>query len=198
MPKLDRKILPSFTGDDIRKLLDVCEHSQNPERDRAIILALLDSGRRAAELCGVDVGDVDMTTGGVHIRQGKGRKDRVTRDFSHRARKALLRYFLARGDVQQSEPLFVSENDGGRMTPNGLLLLMRRIGNRAGVHAHPHKFRRTCTVTLYRAGVQLADIALLLGHSDLETLKGYLDLQAQDGLQAHEKAGPVETLLGKK
>ena len=52
----------------MRKLLDACEHSQNPERDRAIILALLDSGARAAELCGVDVGDVDMTTGGVHIR----------------------------------------------------------------------------------------------------------------------------------
>jgi site-specific recombinase XerD len=197
MPKLDRKILPSFTGDDVRKLLDACEHSQNPERDKAILLALLDSGARAAELCGVDVGDVDMTTGGVHIRQGKGRKDRVTR-VGHRARKALLRYFLERGDVQSDEPLFVSENDGGRMTPNGLLQLLRRIGTRAGVHCHPHKFRRTCAVTLYRAGVQLADIALLLGHSDLETLKGYLDLQAQDGLQAHERAGPVETLLGKK
>ena len=95
-----------------------------------------------------------------------------------------------------NEPLFLSENDGGRMTPNGLLQLLRRIGNRAAVHCHPHKFRRTCAVTLYRAGMQLADIALLLGHSDLETLKGYLDLQAQDGLQAHEKAGPVETLLG--
>ena len=57
MPKLDRKILPSFTGNDVRKLLEACAHSQNPERDRAIILALLDSG----------------VLGGGTVRLGRGR-----------------------------------------------------------------------------------------------------------------------------
>lgn len=197
MPKLDRAILPSFTADELRALLDACQHSQNQERDAAILLVLLDSGVRASELCHLNIGDVDMHTGAVHVRQGKGRKDRITR-IGHQTKKALLRYFLRRGAVQPNEPLFLSENDGKQMTPNGLLLLLRRIGGRAGVHAHPHKFRRTCAVTLHRAGVRLTDIALLLGHSDLETLKLYLDLHAQDGLQAHELAGPVDTLLSKK
>lgn len=197
MPRVDRKILPSFTPAELRALLDACQHSQNPERDAAIIMVLLDSGVRAAEFCALNVSDVDMTTGGVHVRQGKGRKDRVTR-VGNLARKALLKYFLGRARSQPHEPLFVSETTGARLTGNGLLLLLRRIGARAGVHAHPHKFRRTCAVTLHRAGVRLTDIALLLGHSDLETLRLYLDLHAQDGLAAHELAGPVDSLLSKK
>jgi integrase/recombinase XerD len=197
MPKLDRQILPSFSPEDLRKLLDACQHSHNPERDTAIVLVLLDSGVRAAEFCNLDVGDVDMTTGGVHVRQGKGRKDRVTR-IGQRTRKALLRYFQERDDVQAHAPLFVAVTDGARLTPNGLLLLLRRLGARAGVHAHPHKFRRSCAVMLYRAGSQLTDIALLLGHTDLETLRLYLDLHAQDGLQAHERSGPVDSMMGGK
>src|SRR5262245_46126940 len=62
-PKLERKILPAFIPDDVKRLLDKC---RSP-REKAIILVLLDSGVRAGELCRLDVSDVDMTQGTVRV-----------------------------------------------------------------------------------------------------------------------------------
>jgi integrase len=88
-------------------------------------------------------------------------------------------------------------NSGATTADTGLLETLTPA-RAPDVHAHPHKFRRSCAVMLYRAGSQLTDIALLLGHTDLETLRLYLDLHAQDGLQAHERSGPVDSMMGKK
>ena len=58
------------------------------DRDRAIVLTLLDSGVRASELLALDVGDLDTLTGALRVRLGKGRKQRVA-FVGTRTRKAL-------------------------------------------------------------------------------------------------------------
>lgn len=188
MPKVGRHILPAFTPDAIRKLLGACTTA----RDRAMILCLLDSGCRAAEFVALNIGDVNMRSGAVFVRSGKGDKDRVTR-IGERSRKALATYFAERPGVGPREPLFVSFNTGARLTDDGLGLFCRRLGRRAGVlPCGPHEFRRTCALTLHRSGARLTEIAGLLGHSDLATLQRYLDLQAADFADAHERHGPVD------
>jgi site-specific recombinase XerD len=74
MPDLPEDILPAFTKEEVKKLLDAVDN----DRDRAIILFLLDTGVRASEFCRLTVGDLDLNTGTVMVRGGKGDKDRTT------------------------------------------------------------------------------------------------------------------------
>jgi len=198
MPRLDKPVLPPFTPDEARAILNVCADAQDPARDTALVLLLLDTGCRAAELCALTVGDVDTATGAVTIRAGKGAKDR-TAYIGAKARRALLRYLYTRPAAAKSDPLFPSHHDGAALTRNGLLQFCHRLGDRAGVtDCHPHKFRRTCAIESLRAGMDLLRLAAMLGHEDLKTLRGYLKFVQADLQAAHKAHGAVERLLSDK
>ena len=70
MPKLPNDPLPPFTAKDVQALLHTCAN----DRDKALVLTLLDSGVRASECCELNVSDLDMKTGALTVRLGKGRK----------------------------------------------------------------------------------------------------------------------------
>lgn len=74
MPILAKKILPALTSDEVDAILDACVI----QRDKTIVLFLLDSGARATEAVTLNVGDVNLKTGAVTVRQGKQQKDRTT------------------------------------------------------------------------------------------------------------------------
>ena len=97
------------------------------ERDRAIFLFLLDTGARAREACNMNIKDVDLSTGAVMIRYGKG--DRTRRVFiGCTTRRAMRAYLRLRHD--SSPALFVSK-DEQRLTYDGLRLLLERRAKRA-------------------------------------------------------------------
>jgi site-specific recombinase XerD len=190
MPRIARKVLPALTPEEVKHMLAAAPN----DRDRAIILCLLDTGCRASEFCALTVGDVDMKSGMVQIRQGKGNKDRVTR-LGAKSRKALLRYLRSRIDARAPDLLFLTET-GRALNPNSLWLVLKRIGRVAGVEeCSPHAFRRSFALWSYRQGMALTDIQMLLGHSDLSVIRQYLDLQGRDMELAHRRFGPVDALL---
>ncbi len=191
MPRLPKSILPAFAPEDVRRLLAVCE----TPRDTAIVLCLLDTGLRAGEFVALNVGDMDVKTGAVQVRRGKGGKGRVA-FLGAKARKALLRYIMARGEVKADDPLWLSCNTGERLTHHGLRLLLRRLGKRAGVeHCTPHTFRRTFALWSLRAGMNVYALQQIMGHSDLTILRRYLALVEQDLEEAHRKHGAVDNML---
>jgi integrase/recombinase XerD len=191
MPRLDKEILPAFAPEDVKRLLDACL----TERDKALVLCLLDTGCRASEFVNLNIADVDRKTGTVSVRQGKGRKDRVA-FLGAKARKALLKYLMSRQEAASDEPLFPSSVTGERLTTNGLLLLCRRLGKRAGVeHCHPHTFRRTFALWSLRAGMNIYALQQIMGHSDLTVLRRYLALVEADLADAHRKHGAVDNML---
>jgi len=71
MPRLEKKRLPVLTTDELRQVLKACK-----PRDKAIVLFMVDSGLRRGEVCSLNWQDIDMTSGLVKVRQGKGKKDR--------------------------------------------------------------------------------------------------------------------------
>lgn len=194
-PKVPKKVLPALTKDDAKKLLDVCDC----DRDKALLLFMLDTGARRAETVAVNVGDVDTRTGAVTIAQGKGQKGRVVY-LGVQSRRALTRYLLDRNDGPDA-PLWTSQKhgcDGERLTSWGVTLILKRLGERAGVHVHPHMLRRTFAIWSLRAGMDVARLAALLGHSDLATVRKYLAIEGADLADAHAQHGAVDTLLSKK
>jgi len=190
MPRLPKEIKPAFAPEDVRRLLDACE----TRRDTAIVLCLLDSGARAAEFCALTYGSINLTTGAVIIRQGKGRKDRVA-FLGSKAGKALTRYLMERKGLIPNSPLWLSER-GGSLTTWGLSQLLQRLGKKAGVeHCSAHTFRRTCALWSLRAGMSIYHLQSMLGHSDLSVLRRYLALVEGDLEEAHKKHGAVDNLL---
>lgn len=196
MPKLNQEILPAFSPEDVRKLLAAAHDA----REKAILLFLLDSGCRLSEFLALNVGDVDVRTGAVRIRLGKGRKDRVA-FLGAKARKALAKYLLWRGAPNDDEPFWLlkspeRELTTERLTRWALRAILDRLARETGVeHCHPHTFRRTFALWSLRAGMNIYALQQIMGHSDLSMLRRYLALVEEDLQEAHRKHGAVDNML---
>lgn len=194
IPKVDKKILPAFTEDDVQKILRACES----ERDEAIVLFLLDTGLRATELINLNAGDIETKTGAVYVRLGKGRKDRTVY-VGARPLKQLLRYRPDFHKLSESAHVWRNEWTGERLTDSGLRQLLERVGERASVkHCSPHTFRRTFALWSLRNGMSIYHLQRLMGHADISVLRQYLDLVQADLQVAHEQYGVVDNLLSGK
>lgn len=189
-PKTSKDVLPNFSREDARRLLAACDN----ERETALILFLFDTGARVSEVVAVNVGDVDTATGAVLIRHGKGRKARTVY-LGAKTRKAMLKYHIASNRPSAKTPLWRSLNTDERLSKNGLHQIVARIGNRAGIHASCHMFRRTFALWSLRAGMDIYSLAALMGHGDIDTLKRYLKLVDADAKAAHQRFGAVDSNL---
>ena len=140
-------------------------------KERAMIEVLLSSGVRVSELVGLDVADIDFNNKAVHIRHGKGDKERCTY-INDLALNYLVKYLL---DAQITVgPLFQNKS-GKRYTTAGIRFILNQIASRANVqNVHPHRFRRTFATTLATRGMDIQDIQTLMGHIDINTTMVYV------------------------
>jgi len=192
-PKLPQKPLDPLSMDTLKALLATCERRTfHGDRDRAALLCLLDSGCRASEFAALELADVNLATGTVIVRHGKGGKARAT-FLGAKSRRALLAYLRHRG--REPGPLWQSQR-GARLTAHGFLQMVRRRAKRAGTKPPSlHSFRRAFALQALRNGCDLLSLQRLLGHSDMSVLRRYLAQTTEDLQQAHKKAGPVDNLL---
>jgi site-specific recombinase XerD len=189
-PRLSIEPLDPVGMDTIKALLNTCKRSAFYDlRDKAIILALMDTGARASELIAMNLEDVEIS-GAVLIRKGKGGKPRSV-FFGKKTRKALRAYLRKRTD--ENIALWVT-NAGERLTYWGLRQIMRRRAERAGIEEPGlHSFRRFFALECLRSGkMSIYELQHLMGHADLQVLRRYLAITEQDTEQAHRRAGSVD------
>lgn len=191
-PKLPQEILEPVSTDDVHALLSTCVRGFLGDRDRAVLLCLLDSGLRAGEFCALDVADVDLSSGRLVVRCGKGGKGRVT-FLGATARRALNRYLRYRRGSENAA-LWVTM-EGKRLCYCSLRSLLRNRAGRAGI-AEPtlHSFRRAFALSCLRNGMDVISLQRLLGHADLSVLRRYLKQTEGDLAEAHRRASPVDNL----
>lgn len=207
LPHPKAPVVEPFTREEIEALLNACERTRTwknrqltsncrstADRDRAIILLLLDTGLRASELCGIKFGDINMTANSIKVL-GKGQKERLVY-FGKRTSKALWKLLTPRlKDAQPEDPVFVvgPEDDPRPLTRDVLRRLLARLGERAGVaNVHPHRFRHTFAITYLRNQGDLFTLQDLLGHSDMAMVKRYARIAQTDCARVHQKASPVD------
>ena len=194
-PRVPEELLAPVSLKLVRAMLEVCgRKTELGCRDRAIIIALLDTGARAGEMLALDVGDVDLNNGTVVIRCGKGRKPRVA-FLGARSLRVLMRYLRLRGRRETDAPLWATL-EGKRLTYTGLRDIVRRRAKEAGVPAPTlHAFRRAFAIYSLRNGVDVYSLQRLMGHTSLQVLRRYLKQTEGDLQEAHRKTGPVDNLL---
>lgn len=187
--RLPRKLVATLTEEQVQALLaQGSPRTFAGTRLRALVLALVDCGLRASELCGLDLGDVDWNAGTLKV-MGKGAKERAV-PFGEATRQALLAYLAKRGDVPRQPALFVTCYRE-RLTRHELHRVLKEAGERAGIPGlHPHQLRHTCAVMYLRNGGDAFTLQRLLGHSSLEMTRRYCELAQGDLVARHRQASP--------
>jgi len=156
-------------------------------RDLALLAVMLGAGQRAAEAVGLDIGDVlaDQEGGAaLHVRQGKGRKDRIVPIQGDVAR-AIRAYLAATGRrLGQDGPLFRAHDRAATKLPRGRLTtraagyVVERCTTAAGIDAKqisPHSLRHTFAIRSLRSRHDVIAVQKLLGHASVATTQRYLD-----------------------
>jgi site-specific recombinase XerD len=165
--KYTKKVRHPFSSVEIDALRSTCKNS----KERAILELLLSSGMRVSELTGLNVNDIDLDNMVIHIRHGKGDKERITY-MSDVAKVYLLRYLSERN--VQGEKVFYNKKFQP-LNNGGVRHILKTLGERAGVeHVHPHRFRRTFATGMASRGMDIQDIKTLLGHVKLDTTLEYI------------------------
>ena len=174
VPKVEKE---TYSEVEMSKLMAACRTL----REKAIISFLASTGCRVSEMVELNRNQVDLKNQEVVVH-GKGNKERVVY-FDSVTANLLERYLKRRKD--KDEALFVGQGicdkTPKRLQPNGVRVLLKKIGKRAGVqHVHPHKFRRTKATELARHGMPIQTVSHLLGHEKIETTMEYVMQKPED------------------
>lgn len=143
-------------------------------RDRTLLDVAYSCGLRLKELLGLQVPDIDSARMVLHVRHGKGQKERLV-PLSARLLDVL------RGYWKQYRPatwLFAGAKPGTALSGGAVQRLCQRTAKRAGLtkRIHPHILRHSFATHLLEAGVDLLSVQALLGHSHFNTTAKYLHI----------------------
>ena len=178
--KYTEKVKLPFTDVEIDAIRSVC---YDPKR-RAILEILLASNIRVGELCALKKEDVDLVALKVHVKHGKGKKERITY-ITELAKKYLVAYLSERKD--DSDYLFVNRY-GKKISCNGVEYLLKTLEKPSGVgNIHPHRFRRTFATDAAQSGMDLQDIQRLMGHSNINTTMEYVYMSDEKTEASYKK-----------
>jgi integrase/recombinase XerD len=188
-PKVPKIQLQPVKIATIQAMLDTCDNSFTGRRDKALILCLLDTGVRAAELCAMNIEDLDRVYGSIVIPKGKGRKPRTV-FLGKKSRRALRAFLRTRKD---NMPALWITTSKARLTYGGLREIIRRRAKRVNVPIPGlHDFRRAFALQCLRNGVDIYSLQKLMGHADLQVLQRYLAQTTEDIQAAHKNGSPVD------
>lgn len=175
-----RKVIKKpYSAVDLEKLRAACTDI----RDLALVDFLYSTGCRVSEVSRLDITDVDLDSGECTVI-GKGNKERIVY-LTDVAAMHLKSYLDQRKDVGNA--LFTGKGTS-RMGKNGIEAMLRRLGRVAGVeNVHPHRYRRTLATNLLDRGMNIQDVATILGHADLKTTQIYCYISQQNVKSAYRK-----------
>ena len=188
-------VLRTAQADELMELAAVASDDEDPVhvRNRAMLELLYASGMRVGELCGLDVDDVDLTTGTATVL-GKGDKQRVV-PFGAPAAEA-VRHWLA-----AARPALVTAESGAalflgrrgrrvdqRQVRSSLQALLVHLPDTP--HLGPHGLRHSAATHLLEGGADLRTVQELLGHASLATTQIYTHVSVDRLRAAYQQAHP--------
>ena len=189
-PKKTLHLPTILSQEEVARLIDAAR----PPFHRTLLMALYATGLRRAELARLKVSDVDSKRMVIHVRGGKGRKDRDVM-LSPKLLEALREHW--RGlQRKPSAWLFPGNRWHTGDTPIDTKVVWnacKEAAQRAGLQkdVHPHTLRHCFATHLLEAGADLRMIQILLGHHDLKETTIYLHLSQR---HLHATASPLDSL----
>ncbi len=181
-PRRPERLPRYLTEEETHRLFDAVRDSP---RDSAIVHVLAFGGLRVGELCHLSIDDLEFERNVLHVRSGKGDKDREV-VLEERTRAAIDRYITERTLSGIQSPFLFPV---GSVTVERIV---RRAAQRAGIprRVTPHVLRHTLATALLSRGCDIRFIQKLLGHASVATTQIYTHVDTQALRDAYQRAKP--------
>jgi integrase/recombinase XerC len=194
-PRSGRHLPRVLRVDQVVRLLEAPEAATPVGQcDRALLELLYASAARVAEVCGLDVGDLDLPQRQVRL-DGKGGHQRIV-PVGAPAVTALHIYLdvarprLVASDTAVSDAVFLGVR-GGRLGTRDARSVVERAALAAGVgHVTPHTLRHSAATHLLEGGADVRQVQEVLGHRSLATTQRYTHLSRGRLREVHAAAHP--------
>ena len=174
-PKREKSLPLVLSVEEVDRLIEAADTPYH----RTLLMTAYGTGARRAEIVNLQIADIDKATKRIHIREGKGGKDREV-PLSPILYEELRQHYR-RLACKPKVWLF----PGGRyhtsddpISDKVVWHACRNAAERAGIRKpiHPHTLRHCFATHLYDAGTDLCTIQELLGHYDLKETARYIHL----------------------
>jgi site-specific recombinase XerD len=185
-----RRLPTVLSPEELRRLFDVARDVKH----KALLMTLYGAGLRISEALTLTPADIDSRRMLIHVRLGKGNKDRMVK-LSPQLLAVLRDYWRLR---RPKNWLFPRTSDPDRAMEDGTAYrAVVRAARRAGItkRVSPHTLRHSYATHLLDAGTDLRTIQLLLGHRNLKTTALYMHVSQA---KLHAAASPLDQLYARE
>lgn len=160
-----------------------------PLRHRPLFSVLYSAGLRLSEATALSIGDIDSRRMVLHVRAGKGNRERIV-PLSPRLLETLRQYWR---DYRPEHYLFPGQSAGTRIGDSAVQTAIRDAAHRAGIRKRvtPHTLRHSYATGLLEAGVDLLTIGQLMGHKSFSSTLIYLHVRRP---HLHSAPSPLDWL----
>ena len=172
-PRVARTLPDILSGREVEALLDAV----GVPGIRAAVMTAYGAGLRIAEVCALAVGDIDSRRMLLHIRTGKGQRDRFVM-LADRLLVTLREYWCA---VRPTGPALFVGATGEPLRADAVRRALHQAARRCGLHKKvtPHVLRHSFATHLLEVGTDIRVIQVLLGHRSIRTTAGYAQVSAR-------------------
>ncbi len=206
IPSLPRGLPKALSVAQVASLMDaVVGDDPAARRDRAVVELLYGTGCRISEAGSLSLSDVDLRGGLVRVT-GKGARERIV-PLGRCAAEALERWLApeGRGALEpdrwarrgDAEAVFLNQR-GGRLSRQGLWLVVRRHGDAAGIGSllTPHVLRHSCATHMLDGGADIRFVQEMLGHASISTTQIYTRVSTERLRAVYRAAHPRAVAVG--
>jgi len=195
--RTDRPLITFLTRSEIEAILESTDRKTwLGSRDHALLLTMYNTGARASELSNLKCGQVSFASPTMIQLHGKGRKDRSVPLWPQTSRVLQQWFRILEADDNalafpstRSTPLSADALD--QLLQRAVKKALPKCPDLAHKRITPHVIRHTTALHLLQSGVDIAVIALWLGHESIETTHGYVEADLEMKQRALDRMTPV-------
>jgi site-specific recombinase XerD len=165
-PRREEHLPVVLSQDEVRRLFTVCKYPKH----RAILFLFYSTGMREGELINLKITDIDSDRMVIHIRQGKGNKDRLV-PLSEKTLDALRKYY--KKDCPTNYLFNGQFRD--QYSATSIYNMVKDYARKAGIkkRVYPHLIRHCAGTHLYEEGTDMSKIQEIFGHKQQKTTRRY-------------------------
>jgi len=171
-PRKEFSLPKLLSTEEIRKMIEVSVNLKH----KTILMVLYGTGIRMAELLHLQISDINSKQGVIHIRKGKGNKDRNVQ-LNEILLKQLRAYFIA-----YRPKVYLFEGQGGnKYSSSSVNNTLQQAARRAGINKRvsAHMIRHSYATHMLDKGISIRHIQVLLGHKSSTTTEIYTHVSTQ-------------------
>lgn len=188
-PKKEKKLPNVLNEEEVLKILNALSNTKH----KAILYLIYSSGLRVSEVVRLRAKDIDSKRMMIHIRQGKGKKDRYS-VLSEAALQMLRRYY---SEERPEEWIFPGANGESFITERTVQRIFQNACQKAKINkdVSVHCLRHSFATHLLEGGTDIRYIQELLGHSSTKTTEIYTHVTKSS---IRNIRSPLDKLMDKK